>query len=188
MKRCLFLPLIILCVGKIQAGWICPDHYYLITSNDGVEYTSKGEPYEKGEYTIFTEWPDKKELKLKTDFISSIKDTGNLSPEEIDERNAKSLRDLKLKVSELFPNSDVFHYPRLVPASLAKAREMGASDEIIWEVLETTIDGKVFALAKAKHTSLDDIAADFQRREDQSPHRRDIFDNLAGKNRVETNN
>ena len=201
MKWPSILLLSIFCIGKAHAGWLWLDHYYLITTTSGEEYTTKGEPWEKNEFTVFTQWPDKAEMRLKTALIASVKDTGPLSPEDLQAKEEKELAtkesneskkwlELKKRVEELFPISEKTHYPHLVPATLEQARGLGASDQHIWEVLEETPNGDLFKSAKKNGYILDTVA-DVVLTLESSPNqptddpmqsfrkKKDIFDEIA---------
>jgi hypothetical protein len=130
------LLLSILCLGRVHAGWFGPDHYYLITSTEGDEYTSKGEPWEKGDFTVFTQWPEQREFKIKTALVASIKDTGSLSPEEVVKKEEeKKSREIVVKLLTLFAISPKTHQPHFVPETLAKARQLGATTDQIYTAL-----------------------------------------------------
>lgn len=178
MKWTAFLLLSILCIGKSHAGWVWPDHYYLITSTSGEEFTSKGEPWEKNNFTIFIQWPEKKEFRIKTALVDSIKDTGSHSPEEIaanekKEELQKQERENKLKA--LFAVSSETQNPHFVPETLTQARKISTDDEIKEVLIELERSFKFRSALQAN--SLDEIAEFFNNKEQG----RDIFDVVYGK-------
>jgi hypothetical protein len=160
--------LLFLCTGMAHAGWLWPDHYYLITLDGGDEYTSKGEPWEKNEFTIFTQWPEKTELKIKTALVTSIRDTGSLSPEEIDAKENKEelqREERENKLKALFAISNQTHNPHFVPETLAQARKISNDEEITDILLE--LEGSFnFRGALQANYSLDEIAQHFKNKEE----------------------
>jgi len=97
IARFFLITLSILCVGGVQAGWFGPDnpnHFYIIHTKPysgfiGNKVFSKGEPWEKDAYTIFIRWPEGGECKINKDLVTSIQDTGTLSPDEVKEKEAR---------------------------------------------------------------------------------------------------
>jgi hypothetical protein len=168
MKWTAILLLSILCIGKAHAGWLWPDHYYLISSTSGDEYTSKGEPWEKGDFTVFTQWPEKKEFRIKTALVDSIKDTGSLSPEEIaakEKKEALQSEERENKLKALFAISNVTHYPHFVPETLAQARKISNDEEIHDVLVELESSFKYSGSLLAKY-SLDELAQYFKNKEE----------------------
>ena len=78
IQLCVFTP-------SLFAGWFFGDNYYEISykfSSGG--YTQKaiaiGEPWSEGPFTVYTSYPDKKKVKIKTEHILKIVDTGTKKP------------------------------------------------------------------------------------------------------------
>jgi hypothetical protein len=80
IQLCVFTP-------SLFAGWFFGDNYYEISYKFSGGYTRKamaiGEPWSEGPFTVYTSYPDKKEVKIKTEHIMEIVDTGTKSPEEL---------------------------------------------------------------------------------------------------------
>jgi hypothetical protein len=80
IQLCVFTP-------SLFAGWFFGDNYYQISYKFSGGYTRKamaiGEPWSEGPFTVYTSYPDKKEVKIKTEHIMEIVDTGTKSPEEL---------------------------------------------------------------------------------------------------------
>jgi len=81
IQLCVFTP-------SLFAGWFFEDHYYDITykfsSTSGIlKATAIGKPSTEGPFSVYTSYPDKKEVRIKTEHILRIVDTGTKSPEEL---------------------------------------------------------------------------------------------------------
>jgi hypothetical protein len=81
IQLCVFTP-------SLFAGWFFGDNYYEISYKFSAgSYTQKamaiGKPWSEGPFTVYTSYPDKKEVRIKTEHILRIVDTGTKSPEEL---------------------------------------------------------------------------------------------------------
>jgi hypothetical protein len=81
IQLCVFTP-------SLFAGWFFEDHYYDITykfsSTGGIlKATAIGKPSTEGPFSVYTSYPDKKEVRIKTEHILRIVDTGTKSPEKL---------------------------------------------------------------------------------------------------------
>jgi len=140
-----------------------PDHYYEVGTKSEEQFYCKGEPFEKDGFLIFTQWPDKKEWRLKKELVIWVKDTGTLSPEEIEQKEALLKQERVKKLKALFPISDKTHNPHFVPKTLAEARKI-ANDE---EIKDALTEGSFkFKRALEADYSLDEIAQYFKDKED----------------------
>jgi hypothetical protein len=81
IQLCVFTP-------SLFAGWFLGDNYYEISYKfSSGSYTQKamaiGKPWPEGPFTVYISYPDKKEVRIKTEYILKIVDTGTKSPEEL---------------------------------------------------------------------------------------------------------
>ena len=81
IQLCVFTP-------SLFAGWFFGDNYYEISYKfSSTAYSQRamaiGKPWPDGPFTVFTSYPDKKEVRIKTEYILKIVDTGTKSPEEL---------------------------------------------------------------------------------------------------------
>lgn len=108
IQLCVFTP-------SLFAGWFFGDNYYEISYKfSSVNSTQKamaiGKPWSEGPFTVYTSYPDKKEIKIKTEHILKIVDTGTKSPEELKNEKFQILEKIfgntpeDLKASYIRPN------------------------------------------------------------------------------------
>jgi hypothetical protein len=169
MRIFAFAILAVLYFGNVQAGWFGTDHYYVVGTKSKEQFYCKGEPFEKDGFLIFTQWPDKKEWRLKKELVIWVKDTGTLSPEEIKAKEAHLKQEREYKLRALFAISEKTHNPHFVPQTLAEARKI-ADDYEIKHVLSNLNCKFKFKGTLNAGFSLDEIAKSFKDEDE------DIFD------------
>jgi len=172
MRILTFALLAVLYFGDLQAGWFGPDHYYEVGTKSEEQFYCKGEPFEKDGFLIFSQWPDKKEWRVKKELVVWVKDTGTLSPEEIEQKEVRIKQARENKLKALFAISDKTHNPHFVPQTLAEARRIADDDEIKDVLSKLDCKFKFKSTLKAK-LSLDEIARSFKDEDE------DVFDLVA---------
>ena len=87
-----------------------------------------GKPWSEGPFTVYISYPDKKEIKIKTEYILKIIDTGTKSPDEVKNEKFQKMEKIFGRTPEDLKNN----YTR---PNIDLARSMKISNKEIYDFL-----------------------------------------------------